>query len=1117
MPQDHRTIIFLVPNGSYQPYGTDMEELTRSPAFLLRFPRRRIASYVGLAWLVFLLALVDFQVLRWLLVLLTVGLLLAAVVPQRWQPAGVAGTTPSASALINNWRLARLNVPAQLAEKADTARAFVAQGKIEQAESEFHELAQATAELLTKSHPAYIDAITARANMLLRLGHGWSSRCLLQHACDLVAGEDLIHSNIHGPDTQAALHDLLLELADILKRFWELEETIKCYATIFSITNSLQMQDIPPAQSLDWPRFYLAEMYVNIGNNRGCLEIVNAHRPDIPHMRILFSLLRIAALADDNDRKVTLSLVDSVLQDFSDLGLVKDNPVRLNTISCIMSLLIRIGYGRKYQWLVTEYEQVFGWPFRENFDPEAHMRRKFTGDEALNIVLLKIQNREFGDALKFIERLIQILRHKPEKHLLWPCRAVAGVILCQQLKYMEAEEYVSGSLRFHAAYFGIEAPEYIYILLLWGHTLMAKGQQERAESCLRKAWAGFQSRSKRIRTLHTMLAMRELALCLMCGTKFAAAKSLLLEVDRKFDGEDARPAKYLTSRCLGVLEVRSRSWKSAATYFSAGIESHDCVSDPGTSGNPVPAGAIFGEWSLSWVEFEQGNSATALRSLRAAHRHLRHTYGDDNKLAIASSHDLLLMEMPTSVVDDLHQLIDRSNNILGNQHQLTQKIRQSLNYVTKLEDEGEALDLRDLPQRVYTIGNASDRNPQLSEIDWIGWEWIETDPAKPKIHLALPPPTVGGASPMLSPADHGQLDSSPWWESGEVDDPDIPKLSFTPRRQMPAETFYGLADTYVGVLLDIPRDFAPAFIERQYTTLADVPLREGRELGKGGRSERVVEVRNKSTDEAFACKIIRYKVSTKEVDARAQIRAEVNNMRRLSHYHIVKLCASYVVPSEAIYALLMQPVADHNLTRYLWDPENKIDHEERRHKLIQWLPCLLDALSYIHKREMRHMDLKPDNILVKDGLVCIADFGFARDWSNLSTSKSIGREVGGTPVYFSPEHSRERSSASDVFALGCIFAEMITVAELCQSMKAFETHKLEDCGEDEYRNCVEMSVFHDWFAKSRIYSELVKGMLVVDPTDRPHAKDLLARLAEGDVPSVGTLECNHRPAETDKA
>ena len=100
---------------------------------------------------------------------------------------------------------------------------------------------------------------------------------------------------------------------------------------------------------------------------------------------------------------------------------------------------------------------------------------------------------------------------------------------------------------------------------------------------------------------------------------------------------------------------------------------------------------------------------------------------------------------------------------------------------------------------------------------------------------------------------------------------------------------------------------------------------------------------------------------------------------------------------------------------------------------------LFQGLAYLHKNNIFHRDIKPENLLVKGDSIKIADFGLARE----TNSKPPYTEYVSTRWYNfihcmrnryrAPEillRSRRYNAAVDVWAAGCIMAELMSLIPL---------------------------------------------------------------------------------------
>lgn len=114
-------------------------------------------------------------------------------------------------------------------------------------------------------------------------------------------------------------------------------------------------------------------------------------------------------------------------------------------------------------------------------------------------------------------------------------------------------------------------------------------------------------------------------------------------------------------------------------------------------------------------------------------------------------------------------------------------------------------------------------------------------------------------------------------------------------------------------------------------------------------------------------------------------------------------------------ALVMEHCAGGSLARRLQD-EYPVDVQVWINQVVQWMVQLCDTLAVVHARGLVHHDIKPLNILLRDGMAVIADFG-------------IVNTTGGTVIYSSPGKglgmARRDDAREDIYALGVTLLELL--------------------------------------------------------------------------------------------
>jgi serine/threonine protein kinase len=148
---------------------------------------------------------------------------------------------------------------------------------------------------------------------------------------------------------------------------------------------------------------------------------------------------------------------------------------------------------------------------------------------------------------------------------------------------------------------------------------------------------------------------------------------------------------------------------------------------------------------------------------------------------------------------------------------------------------------------------------------------------------------------------------------------------------------------------------------------------------------------------------------------------EIKSLQALSEsrsWHIIQLIGHYIEPANE-GNLVLSPLAECTLKDYLSQPPTL------RCKLVvmRWFGCLAGALQSIHEQNIKHKDIKTENILVHGDNIIITDLGISNKFTVSSTS--FGESLGSI-MYMAPEvhDGSRRGRQQDVWSLICCFIEM---------------------------------------------------------------------------------------------
>ena len=190
-------------------------------------------------------------------------------------------------------------------------------------------------------------------------------------------------------------------------------------------------------------------------------------------------------------------------------------------------------------------------------------------------------------------------------------------------------------------------------------------------------------------------------------------------------------------------------------------------------------------------------------------------------------------------------------------------------------------------------------------------------------------------------------------------------------------------------------------------------------LGIGGMAV-VYKAYDQQLNRDVAVKVLRDDVAM-DAESRKQFRKEYQAVGKLSHPNI-RAVYDVVVSGDTEY-IVMEYVDGINLKQYM-KKKGKLSWKETLDLSIQ----IARALSHAHSRNIVHMDIKPQNIMLpKGGSVKIADFGIAQ-MDEAVTGEEAADEAVGSIHYISPEQARGETvdARSDIFSLGIVMYEMLT-------------------------------------------------------------------------------------------
>ena len=225
----------------------------------------------------------------------------------------------------------------------------------------------------------------------------------------------------------------------------------------------------------------------------------------------------------------------------------------------------------------------------------------------------------------------------------------------------------------------------------------------------------------------------------------------------------------------------------------------------------------------------------------------------------------------------------------------------------------------------------------------------------------------------------------------------------------------------------------------------------------------------------------KFKISEKKLDKDSQ---EISILKKLHHKNITEIYAFIKMDDFSNFCVL--ELGKHG------DLENFQKKLLKRKVLSETIICyftkqILEALQYIHKCKIIHMDIKQGNILVDSNLNAkLTDFSVSCSYSTFHPEDLVKFPYVGTSKYMSPEiidrtHMKIKDGCKiDIYSLG------VTLYDLAFGCYPYN---LDEVGSKDYKNILkkikeETLVFPKDRNVSKLFKDFLKGLLDKDYTKR---------------------------------
>jgi serine/threonine protein kinase len=187
-------------------------------------------------------------------------------------------------------------------------------------------------------------------------------------------------------------------------------------------------------------------------------------------------------------------------------------------------------------------------------------------------------------------------------------------------------------------------------------------------------------------------------------------------------------------------------------------------------------------------------------------------------------------------------------------------------------------------------------------------------------------------------------------------------------------------------------------------------------LGKGANST-ILHIRRSQDSKQYALKVVPI-TGKDDLKYLEQARHEFRIAQMLEHHGLIKIY-SFETPRDLLFRIRKV----HLLIEYVNGETLDKVKGLTLPRLVQVFKCAAEAMVHMHRRNVFHADLKPNNIMLsRTADVKIIDYGLA--W----VKGEAKHRIQGTPEYMAPEQVRHGivNDRTDIYNLGATMYRMVT-------------------------------------------------------------------------------------------